>query len=134
MKKVLWFSRHAMTLAQRTDLARALGEPLEITHVNGTAANVHVSFESASPEKGETEADFILTGTQPALKELVLQFNEVAVVLPIGMLQQLLPFAPAKRLLQAKNKRILLEDGKVQFEHDGWEAVIKVEIIAEKLK
>lgn len=132
MKKVLWFSRHRMSTAQLAVLKENLGE-IEVTQINGTAPNVHVPFESAVPEAGETTADIILTGEQPPLKELVKQFDEVAAVLPIGMIQQILPFLESGRLLQAKNKRILLDDGKVEFSFDGWQAVKEVEIVVEDL-
>jgi hypothetical protein len=131
MKKILWFSRHAMSVAQLEALKASLGE-VEVTQINGTAANVHVPFESTTPESGETEADVILVGTQPALKELVKNFDEVAAVLPIGMIQQILPFLNG-RMLQARNKRILLEDGKVQFSFDGWQAVKEIKIVVEDL-
>lgn len=132
MKKVLWLSRHAMSIAQRESLIEKLGE-IEVTQVNGTITNVHVPFEGVNPENGETCADIISVGTHPPLKELVAKYDEVAVVLSIGMLQQLLPFSPSKRLLQAKNKRILLEEGKVQFVFDGWEAIKEIKIITEML-
>jgi len=132
MKKVLWFSRHSMSKAQLNNLTEKLGE-IEVTQLNASPANVHVPFRCADVEVGETTADFILALESEPLKVIVQEFDEVAVVLPIGMLQQLLPFAPAKRLLQAKNKRVLLKDGKVQFIFDGWEAVTKVEIVTSPL-
>lgn len=132
MKNVLWFSRHAMTATQLEDFKRVLGD-VKITQVNASPANVHVPFDAAAPEVGETVADNILTGSQPALKELVKEFDEVAVVLPINMLQQLLPFAGAGRLLQAVSKRILLDEGKVQFAHDKWQAVKEIKIVTEDL-
>lgn len=131
-KKILWFSRHAMTQAQLDGLTEKIGQ-VEITQVSGSPVNVHVPFEANEPEIGETKATQILTGQQLALKDLVKGFDEVAVVLPIGLLQQLLPFASAKRLLQAKNKRVLLDEGKVQFVFDGWEAVKEIKIVTEML-
>lgn len=131
MTKILWFSRHSMSNAQLEDLQRVFGE-CEITQINGTAPNVHVPFESTPAEPGET-IQFQLLGTIKPLKELVAEFDEVCAVLPIGMLQQILPFCPSGRVIQAKNKRVLLEDGKVQFIHDGWEQITKVEIIKSDL-
>ena len=131
MKKVLWFSRHAMTTAQKADLTRILGE-VEITQVNGTAPNVHVAFTATSPELGETVADKILEGEIPALKELVKGFDEVAVVLPINMIQQLLPFVGG-RLLQAVSRREVLPEGKITFSHDKWQAIKEVKIVTEDL-
>lgn len=132
MKSILWFSRHAMTFEQLQDLQRVMGGDVHITQISGSPANVHVPFEALTPEIGETTADVILTGTQPALKDLVKGFDEVAVVLPINMLQQLLPFSNG-RLLQAVSKRILLDEGKVQFAHDKWQAVKEVRIVTEDL-
>ena len=131
-KSIIWFSRHAMTVDQLTDLQRVMGGDVHITQISGSPANVHVPFEALTPEVGETTADNILLGTQPALKDLVKGFNEVAVVLPINMLQQLLPFSGG-RLLQAISKRILLDEGKVQFAHDKWQAVKEIRIVTEDL-
>lgn len=132
MKKVLWVSRHAMTAGQLSDLERVLG-PIQVAQVNGSPTNVHVPFEATVPETGETKADVLLLGEQKPLKELVNGFDEVAVVLPIGLLQQLLPFVGSGRLLQAKNRRVLLEAGKVAFVHDGWQAVTEVRIVTSDL-
>ena len=131
MKKVLWFSRHAMTASQKADLVRILGD-IEITQVNGTAPNVHVPFQAQTPEVGETVADVILEGEIPALKELVKSFDEVAVVLPINMIQQLLPFVGG-RLLQAISRREVLPEGKIVFSHDKWQAIKEVKIVTEDL-
>lgn len=130
--KILWFSRHAMTIDQLADFQRAMNSDVHITQVSGSPANVHVPFEALIPEMGETEADVILTGTQPALKDLAKNYDEVAVVLPVNMLQQLLPFSNG-RLLQAISKRILLDEGKVQFVHDKWQAVKEIRIVTEDL-
>lgn len=130
--KILWFSRHAMTIGQLEDLRRVMGGDVHITQVSGSPANVHVPFEALIPELGETIADVILTGEQPALKDLAKGFDEVAVVLPINMLQQLLPFSNG-RLLQAISKRILLDEGKVQFVHDKWQGVKEIRIVTEDL-
>lgn len=131
MKKILWFSRHAMTAAQKADLVRILGD-IHVTQVNGTAANVHVPFVATTPENGETEADDIYVGEIPPLKELVKSFDEVAVVLPIGMIQQLLPFVGG-RLLQAVAIRRTLEGGQITFSHDKWQAIKEVKIVTEDL-
>lgn len=128
MKKVLWFSRHRMTAQQHQDLTRVMGEEVEVTQVSGSPANVHVPFVGGDLEPGEVNPTHHLTGELPPLKELVKQFDEVAVVLPIGLIQQLLPFAPG-RLLQALSKRVMLPEGKVQFVHDKWQAVMEVKIV-----
>lgn len=128
MKKILWFSRHRMTASQFQDLTRAMGGEIEVTQVSGSPANVHVPFVGGDLEPGEVDPVHHLTGELLPLKELVKGFDEVAVVLPIGLIQQLLPFAPG-RLLQALSKRVVLEGGKVQFNHDKWQAVVEVKIV-----
>jgi hypothetical protein len=130
MKKLLWFSRHKMSAEQHAEISAKLGGAIEITQVNGTAPNVHVPFESTIPEAGEgVEADKILLGQQAPLKELVKGFDEVAAVLPIGLQQQILPFLPAGRLLQALNGRVMTAEGKAQFVHQKWQAVTKIEVV-----
>lgn len=131
MTKVLWFSRHAMTAAQKADLVRILGD-IHVTQVNGTAQNVHVRFTATTPENGETVADNVLVGDMPPLKELIKAFDEVAVVLPIGMIQQLLPFSNG-RLLQAVAIRRTLEGGQITFAHNRWQAITEVKIVTEDL-
>lgn len=121
-----------MTTDQRADLERVLGGSINITQVSGSPANVHVPFEALEPEMGETRADSILSGNQPPLKELVKEFDEVAVVLPINMIQQLLPFSNG-RLLQAVSARILEEGGKVKFAHQKWQAITEVRIVTSDL-
>jgi len=54
-------------------------------------------------------------------------------VLPIGLLSQLLPFATGGRLLQALNKRTVLEGGVAVFSHVKWQAVKEVRIVTEDL-
>lgn len=131
MKKILWFSRHAMTVAQKQDLTRILGD-VHITQVNGTAPNVHVPFQATTPETGETVADEILVGDVAPLKEIITNFDEVAVVLPIGMIQQLLPFSNG-RLLQAVAIRRTLDGGQITFAHDKWQAITEVKIVTQDL-
>lgn len=131
-KNILWFSRHAMTVGQLQDLQRVMGGDVHITQLSGSPANVHVPFEALTPEAGETCADIILTGTQPPLKDLVKGFDEVAVVLPTGMLEQLLPFSNG-RLLQAISARILTDGGKATFSHVKWQAVKEIRIVTEDL-
>ena len=131
MKKILWFSRHGMSVIQHEYLVTKFGK-IEITQISGSPANVHVAFEATEPERGEIKHEFKI-GLQPSLKELATTFDELCVVLPIGLQQQLLPFSVSCRLLQAKSKRILLENGKVDFLFDGWEAITEIKIISEML-
>ena len=114
-----------MTTAQRD----ALGADVHITQINGTVPNVHVPFETVSPEKGETEADLVLTGTQPAFKELCKDFDVVAIVAPIGLAQQILAVAGTTTVIQARNKRVLGLDGKATFVFEAWERLVEVKIL-----
>jgi hypothetical protein len=118
-RKILWFSRHLMTPEQKAALTSKLGE-VEITHVNGTAPNVHVPFQG--------EVDGVPQEISP-LKELVKEFDILAVVLPIGLLQQILPFAGERPVIQALNKRLFDGGEKVTFEFQKWQQVKKVEVV-----
>lgn len=130
MTKILWFSRHAMTLAQRQDLINKFGN-IHVDQVSGSPANVHVPFEATMPEEGETQANYLL-GEQPPLKELVQGYDIVAVVLPINMMQQLIPFAQGK-VIQAVNARIIGDGGKAIFQHVKWQYVEEIRIVVRDL-
>lgn len=131
-KKILWFSRHKMSEPQFQDLKRIFGD-VEITQVNGTAANVYAPFEGKVAEPGEgIESDSILLGEVKPLKDLIKDFDEVAAVLPIGLVQQILPFTKG-RLLTAITKRELSEDGKATFVFDGWDEITEVKIVTNRL-
>ena len=133
MKKVLWFSRHRMTAPQYAELAEKLGE-FQLTQVSGSPANVFVPFEGTELEPAidnSVDAQVVLMGAQPCLKDLVKGFDEVAVVLPVNMLQQLLPHA-GNRLLTAVNIRTT-ENGAVIFTHSHWEVVSEVKIVTSRL-
>ena len=116
--KVMWFSRHLMTEDQAEKLISKLGE-IEVTHVNGTAPNVHVPFLG--------EIDGVVQEIAP-LKELIKDFNVIAVVMPIGLLQQILPFAGERPVIQALNKRLFNGGEKVTFAFEKWQRVKKIEI------
>ncbi|MBD3198007.1 MAG: hypothetical protein GF317_23355 [Candidatus Lokiarchaeota archaeon] len=121
-----------MTKEQHEALQKNLGD-IEITQVNGTASNVHVPFESKFPEQSNgIEPDITLKGEQKPLKELVKEFDDVAAVLPIGLLQQLLPFSSG-RILQAKNRRVMTDSGKATFVFEGWQAIKEIKIVVEDL-
>ena len=116
--KVMWFSRHLMTEDQAEKLISKLGE-IEVTHVNGTAPNVHVPFLG--------EIDGVVQEIAP-LKELIKDFNVIAVVMPIGLLQQILPFAGERPVIQALNKRLFNGGEKITFAFEKWQRVKKIEI------
>lgn len=125
MKKVLWFSRHTMTDAQHKALVNTIGE-FELTQIEGTAPNVHVSFKGSKDGK---QLDSITP-----LKELVKEFDVVAAVLPINLQQQILPFMGNTPLISAESKRV--ENGKnekgetkYEFQFVRWYQIHEVKIV-----
>ena len=130
-KNILWFSRHVMDAEQKEALVKAFGSDIKITQINGTAPNVHVGFVSTQPEGTDESVEVVLGEVKP-LKELVKDFDVVCAVLPINLLQQLLPFCP-QGILQTVNKRLLLDEGKVAFKFDKWEIVREIVIVKEDL-
>jgi hypothetical protein len=52
----------------------------------------------------------------------------IAVVMPIGLLQQILPFAGERPVIQALNKRLFNGGEKVTFAFEKWQRVKKIEI------
>jgi hypothetical protein len=118
---VMWFSRHEMTDDQKNSLVNKLGE-ITVTMVNGTAPNVHVPFEAEVNGNPKTQVK--------PLKEWVNDFDVVAVVAPIGLLQQIVGVTD-KPVIQALNKRVMLEGEKMEFVFEKWERIVKVEIVKE---
>lgn len=119
--KVLWFSRHDMTDAQRE-----MFQWCQVTKVDGSPANVHVPFEATVDNAAEK--------TQlPAMKDYIQEFDVLAIVAPIGLQQQFLQIAGGRPVVYAKTRREVLEGGeKVVFNFDGWERLIKIEVATEK--
>ena len=106
-KKVLWFSRHEMTVEQKN----ALGD-CEITQISR-------SIESAYELQGEIEAADI-----------------VAIVAPINLQSQFLKLAGDKPVIMAVNARVLVPspDGgeeKAEFHFVKWERLLKIEVVKE---
>lgn len=112
--KVLWFSRHQMTDSQKEIFSNC-----EITTISGSPANVHVEFEGS--------VNGVDTKLLP-LKEIVKDFDIIAIVLPIHLEQQVLGIAGNKPVIKAMTKRELI---KVVFNFDGWKRIIKIEVIME---
>ena len=107
MKKVLWFSRHAMTEEQRA----ALGE-VEILQINRT---INTAFE---------------------LENEIKEVDIVAIVAPINLQQQFLKLAGDKPVIMAVNDMVLVPDpeggeDKVQFKFVKWERLLKIEVVKE---
>lgn len=108
MKKVLWFSRHEMTVEQEA----ALGENVEIVQINRT---INSAFE---------------------LQDEIAAADIVAIVAPINLQQQFLKLAGDKPVIMALSERVLVpsEDGgedKVDFHFVKWERLKKIEVVKE---
>ena len=107
MKKVLWFSRHAMTEEQLA----ALGE-VEVLQINRT---INTAFE---------------------LQEEIGNVDIIAIVAPINLQQQFLKIAGDKPVIMAVNDRVQVPDpeggeDKVQFKFVKWERLLKIEVVKE---
>lgn len=116
--KVLWISRHNMTPDQVADLERIYGT-IEVTQVTETVTDIRGQLGAA-----------------------IEAADVVAVVLPIGMLPDVLRLAGNRPVIQAKNDRIptgnmVERNGKLeqefQFRFAGWFRVRKVEVVLEAL-
>ena len=122
MNKVLWFSRHTLTEEQRA----ALGN-VEVTQIDGNMPNVHVPFDGRV--NGEQ-------ANLPAFKELIQDFDVVAVVLPINLETQVLKVAGDKPVIRSVNERVLIpqadgSESKVEFRFGGWQRLVKIEVVLE---
>ena len=114
VKKVLWISRHEMTLPQRAELERIAGGEVELLPWRDTVTDVR------------------------QLLPLIWQADLVAAVLPLPLLAALLPLAGDRPVLQAESGRVptgqlrRLPDGRTEpefaFEHRGWQQVLKLEL------
>ena len=118
--RVLWFSRHNLTDDQLADLKRIFGE-VAINHVTDNAATVDDILEAGKED------------------------DVLAVVLPPALLAQLTnPRINQKPVIRAIANREATgnmvinpatgkEEPEFKFVHAGWEKVIKVEVITERL-
>lgn len=120
--KVLWFSRHEMSVEQRAALESKLGE-IEILQINGTAPNVHVSFEA---EINGAEKTMV-----KPLKEWVTEVDVVAIVAAIALQQQFLSVAGDKPVIMTENAREFVDGDKVVFRFVRWFRIVKIEVITE---
>jgi hypothetical protein len=118
----MWFSRHDMDSAQLGALERKFGE-IEVTKINGTAPNIHISF------KGEVNNDGV-ERELPPLKEQVQNFDCIAVVAPITLQQQLKAVLPEDvPLIITKNERLFNGGEKVTFKFVHWEEVEEIKVV-----
>lgn len=121
VKSVLWFSRHNMTTEQIDDLKRIFGSGITINHVSANAASWK---------------DVVEAGTND---------DVLAVVLPPALLADLTnPRNNQKPVIRAIANRVptgkqvvnpatgKLED-EFKFVHAGWERVLKIEVVTERL-
>ena len=107
MKKVLWISRHEMTPAQRGDLERVMGGPVELLPWRDTVRDA----QELAPAVAESDA--------------------VAAVLPPELLCRVLRLAGGRPVMQSVSARratgrtVAAPDGRLEpefaFEHTGWQ-------------
>lgn len=102
MKKALWFSRHQMTKEQQA----ALGD-FDIVQIDRTINHAK------------------------ELAEEISQVDIVAIVAPINLQIQFLAVANGKPILVAKTKRVFIDNQKSEFVFDGWERLLKIDIVKE---
>ena len=120
VKRILWFSRHNMTDAQISDLKRIFGE-IEIHHVSANASSFRDVLDAGKDD------------------------DVLAVVLPPALLADLTnPRNNQKPVIRAIANRVptgkqvvnpatgKLED-EFKFVHAGWERVLKIEVVSERL-
>jgi hypothetical protein len=110
MKKVLWFSRHELSVEQLSDLQRIFGE-VEVSQVNKTitAAN--------------------------EIRDDINEADVIAIVAPLPLQQQFLQIANGKPVVFCKNDRIVDPDdnSKVTFSHAGWFQIKEIKVVFEPL-
>ena len=121
VKKILWFSRHQMTDDQLADLRRIFGQ-------------IEVKQESCTASSAKEVA------------QLGKDCDILAVVLPPSLLADLLNprLSEGKPVIRAianrvptgntvKNPATGKEEQEFRFEHAGWERVLKIEVVTERL-
>ena len=121
VKSILWFSRHNMTDAQLADLKRIFGDHITVHHVTANAASFKDVLEAGKDD------------------------DVLAVVLPPALLADLTnPRNNTKPVIRAIANRVptgkqvinpatgKLED-EFKFVHAGWEKVVKIEVVTERL-
>lgn len=121
VKSILWFSRHNMTDDQINDLKRIFGSDITINHVSANAVSWRDVVEAGAND------------------------DVLAVVLPPALLADLTnPRNNQKPVIRAIANRVptgkqvvnpatgKLED-EFKFVHAGWERVLKIEVVTERL-
>lgn len=120
-KRILWFSRHNMTNDQMADLQRIFGDDLIVHHVTANASSFRDVLEAGRDD------------------------DILAVVLPPAMLADLTnPRNNQKPVIRAIANRVETgnmivnpatgkDEKEFKFEHAGWERVLKIEVVTERL-
>jgi hypothetical protein len=111
-----------MTQDQHQALVNKLGD-IKITQINGTCANVHVPFK-ANVDGGEEQ-------DMAPLKEVIADFDVIAVVLPIQLQQQLVGVAGDKPIIFAKNARVRQDNGEFEFVFESWEQILEIKVVTQ---
>lgn len=119
MKTVLWISRHAMTEPQLRDLARVLGDTVQVLPYTQTVKQADV------------------------LRPLIEQADAIAAVLPVELLAELVTLADERPVLQSVSGRrftgrtVNLPDGRTEpeiaFEHLYWQQIVKLKLQTRRL-
>ena len=117
---IFWFSRHDMDADQTAALTAKFGD-ISVTKVNGTAQNVHVPFRAEVNNGEEQEV--------APIKELIKEFDVIAIVAPIGLQQQFLSVAGDKPVIIVKSARIFDGGEKVTFKFEEWQQIHKIEVV-----
>lgn len=110
-KRILWFSRHNMTDAQIDDLKRIFGE-IEIHHVSANASSFRDVLEAGKDDDVLADLTNPRNNTKPVIRAIA---NRVAT---------------GKQVVNPATGK--LED-EFKFVHAGWERVLKIEVVTERL-
>lgn len=110
--KILWFSRHQMTEAQREalDFLTTMGYgSIEITQIDKTISSAY------------------------QIADMIKQFDIIAVVAPPALQQQFIKVAEGRPVITALNDRVLVpsDDGieqKAEFKFVKWEWIGSIEV------
>lgn len=121
MTNILWLSRHNMTEDQFADLKRIFGNDINVKHFTDSVSSWKEVLEIGS------------------------DCNILAVVLPPAIIADLTnPRNNTKPVIRAIANRVETgcmvinpatgkEEKEFKFEHAGWEKVIRIEVVTEKL-
>jgi hypothetical protein len=126
MKKVLWFSRHKMSIEQQSALGNC-----EITQFDGTMETLFTpsTFNVTSPN-GQTTTQTV------TIKDELKNFDIIAIVCPIALQKQFLDNANGKPVILAKNSRVLIPqadgtESKATFIFVKWEHLKEIKVVIE---